>query len=182
MIRIKGNAYIYFALLLLLVPIPWLCAWLLSVAFHEFCHFLTVRLFGGRICRITIGIGGAEMESTALSKYQSVMALLAGSAGGLLLTLLGRWLPRTALCSGFLSLYNLLPFSFLDGGKILQTLFGERTGRMVESIILIMLSVGAIYLLIISQFGIFFAAIIAVLWMKKAKSSCKQGLFKVQYR
>ncbi len=180
MIRIKGNAYIYFALLLLLVPIPWLCAWLLSVAFHEFCHYLIVRLFGGHICRITIGIGGAEMESTALSKSQSVIALLAGSAGGLLLTLLGRWLPRTALCSGFLSIYNLLPFSFLDGGRILMALFGERIGRTVEGVILILLSLVSIYLLFTMKLGALFVAIIAVLWVKKAKSSCKASSFKVQ--
>ena len=180
MVRIKNNVYIYLAVLILLVPVPWLAAWLISVSFHELCHYLFVRLFGGRVHRVTIGIGGAEMESTTLPKYQCVIALLAGSIGGLLLTLLGRCLPRTALCSGLLSVYNLLPFSFLDGGRILLTLFGERAGGLVEHTFLVVLSAAAIYLVFAMQVGALPIAIVAGLWLKKVKSSCKASSFKVQ--
>ena len=180
MVKIKNNVYIYLAVLLLLVPIPWLGAWLIAVAFHELCHYLFVRLFGGRVDRIVIGIGGAEMESTVLSEFQCVVALLMGPVGGLLLTLLGRWLPRTALCSALLSVYNLLPLSFLDGGRILLILFGERTGRCIEQICLSVLSALALHFVFATGFGVLPIAIVAGLWLKKAKSSCKQDLFKVQ--
>lgn len=180
MIKIKENVYIYFAVLLLLVPLPWLGAWLLSVGVHELCHYLTVRLFGGRVLKIRIGIGGAEMEGSELSRYQSVMALLMGPAGGLLLTLLGRWLPRTALCSCILSLYNLLPFSFLDGGRILQTLLGVEFSKLIENVILFSLSILSIYLIFATEFGVLFAGVISLLWLKKAKFSCKQRSFKLQ--
>ena len=179
-VRIKGNVYIYLAVLLLFIPIPWLCAWLVSILFHEFCHYLLVQLFGGRVYKIAIGIGGAEMESTALTKLQSVMALMIGPIGGLLLTFLGKWIPRTALCSCFLSVYNLLPLSFLDGGRILTTLFGVRISRIIENIFLVMASCAIIYFSLVTGFDYLLIIIVALLWLKKVKSSCKQASFKVQ--
>ena len=180
MVRVKGNAYIYLALLLLLVPIHWLVAWLVSVIFHEICHYLIIRLFGGRVDKLTIGLGGAEMECRTLSKYQSVMAILAGPVGGLLLTLTGRWFPQIALCSGILSVYNILPLSFLDGGRVLLIILGERIGRLVEAVCLCVLTMTALYLSFATDFGILPIGIVIGLWLKKAKSSCKESSFKVQ--
>ncbi len=181
-VKVKESVYIYLAALLLLVPIPWLGAWLFAIAFHELCHYLFVRLFGGRIDRITIGIGGARMDSSGLSKYQSIMALLMGPVGGLLLTLSGRWLPRTALCCGLLSVYNLLPLSFLDGGKIVCILLGEGTIRWVEQLCMAVLSVIALYFSVVMGLGLLPIAVVGGLWLKKVKSSCKQTSFKIQYR
>ena len=70
-INVKTNTYIYLVLLLFLVPLPWLLAWLVAVAFHEVCHWVAVNLCGGEIYRLTVGIGGANMEGCMLQGWKS---------------------------------------------------------------------------------------------------------------
>lgn len=178
-IDIRPNTYIYIVLLLFLVPLKWLFAWLFAAGFHEVCHWIAVKLCGGEIYGITIGLGGAKIECGPMAKRKRLFAVLCGPVGGLFLLLFARWTPRVALCSWFLTLYNLLPLRQLDGGRALEILLGKKT-IVFEKIFLIVLSVGAMYISVFLRMGLFPAAIIAVLWMKSRNFPCKPGGCKVQ--
>ena len=123
-IDIRPNTYIYIVLLLFLLPLKWLLAWCLAAGVHEGCHWLAVRLCGGEIYKITIGLSGAKMECSPMSAKKSLIAVLSGPVGGLVPILFARWIPRTALCCWLLTMYNLLPLLHLDGGRVIQILIG----------------------------------------------------------
>jgi len=178
-IDVKPNIYIYIALLLFLIPLKWLLAWFLAAGFHEACHYLAVKLCGGEIYSITIGISGAKMECTSMSKKRRLLCVLSGPAGGLLLIISGRWLPRVAICSWLLSFYNLMPLLSLDGGRALEILIGSKA-ITVQQIFLFLLGSGAFYLFLIQNFGLLPLGIVLILWLKNRNNPCKPGICKVQ--
>ena len=178
-IDIRPNTYIYIVLLLFFVPLKWLFAWLFAAGFHEVCHWLAVRLCDGKIYSITIGFGGAEMECGPMTNKKRLFAVLLGPLGGLFLVLFARWIPRVALCSWFLSLYNLLPLLQLDGGRALEILFGEKA-LVLQKAFLIAISIIAIYASVILHLGLLPLGIIAVLWLKSRNFPCKPDICKVQ--
>ena len=178
---IRPNTYVYLGILLLLIPLPWLTAWLLAMSFHELCHWGAVRLFGGRIYKLTIGMGGAVMESDTLSKGKALFSVLCGPLGGFFLVLLGRWIPRTAVCSWFLSVYNLLPLMPLDGGRLLRLLIGtDKTFFLIEKLMLCLLAACAVYVTLCWRLGIFPLIVVGFLWIKNRNSPCKEGICRVQ--
>lgn len=119
-ITVTPGLYFFLALLILLVPLRWLLAAIISVAVHELCHMAAIRTFGFPIYSVQIGIGGATIQTQGMPIWKELVCSLAGPLGGLLLLLLARWLPVTALCAGFHSLYNLLPVYPYDGGRALR--------------------------------------------------------------
>lgn len=180
-VSVKPNTYLYLVLLLLLVPLPWLQGWVMAVAFHELCHYLTVKLCGGRVFRLVIGVSGAVMESSTLPPARGLFCILSGPVGGLLLLFLAKWLPRTALCSFALSVYNLLPLLPLDGGHALQILLrNERAFSVTQKVFLLLMTFGALFLTIFMHLGILPILFAAILWIKNRNSPCNQRLGKVQ--
>ena len=179
-LTIKPNMYIYLALLLFLIPIPWLLAWFIALAFHEFCHWVGVKLCGGSVLELVVGIGGVRMRCSPMPEKSRLLTIIVGPLGGFILAMAGSMLPRTALCSWALSAYNMLPFSFLDGGKSLEILTGANTAASIEKILLVLLSFAAIYTAITLKLGILPLAIIAGLWLKSRNSPCKPSVCKVQ--
>ena len=89
-IAVKANIYVYFVLLLFLLPIPWLFAWIAAVTLHELSHYTAVRLLGGNIYQITIGIGGINMQTSPLTDRRHLIAILSGPIGGFLPVQIGR--------------------------------------------------------------------------------------------
>ena len=108
------------ALAVLVLPLQWVAAMVLAAVFHEVCHYLVIRYYGGKILGVTVQTGGAKLEVTGLSNGQELCCALAGPLGGFLLLFGLRWMPRTAICAVFQSLYNLLPIYPLDGGRALR--------------------------------------------------------------
>lgn len=121
-VQVTAGALIFLAILLLILPLQWVFAVLVAAIFHELCHGVAVLLCGGCIKSIIISGRGAVMESTPLSVGKESICALAGPVGSLLLLLLARWMPRTAICGVIHGLYNLLPLFPLDGGRILRGL------------------------------------------------------------
>ena len=179
-VDIKPNTYLYLVILLFLLPIEWLLAWLMAMVVHEFSHWLGVKLCGGKVLELSASIGGIQMQSTPLTDRKRLFSILSGPFGGLLLASLGRWFPRMALCSWVLSVYNLLPLLFLDGGKALEIIAGASVATVTEKIILVLLSFLAIYVSVLLGFGILPVAVIVGLWLKSRKSPCKQSICKLQ--
>lgn len=108
------------ALLVLILPLRWLGAAALAGLFHEFCHLAAVKLLGGRVTQVSLGLQGAVIVAQSRSKGRELVCILAGPLGGLLLLPLAGFLPRTAICSALISAYNLLPVYPLDGGRALR--------------------------------------------------------------
>ncbi len=119
---ISGGLCLMLAALLLLFPLQWVLAAILAAAFHELCHWAAIVLCARQPVPVHYYTYGARMTLPPMSRLQEVLCALAGPAGGLCLLLFARWLPRTAVCAAFQSLYNLLPIYPMDGGRALDSL------------------------------------------------------------
>lgn len=180
-VKIRSNTYIYLALLLLFIPLRWLFALSIAVLFHELGHWVAVRLCGGRLLNVSVGIGGMVMECDVLDDGRQVLSLLCGPLFGFLPVLSGRFLPATALCSWILTVYNLLPILPLDGGRILQILLkNDRAFIIVERIFLLGITAGAIYITTFTGLGIAPILIVIILWIRNRKTPCNTRAFKLQ--
>ena len=120
-IRVEFGFYLFLACGALLLPIKLLFAWLLAVAVHEVFHLLVLRCFRVQIFSFRITSRGAVIETEPLPGYKECICALAGPLGGLLLLLLRRWLPFTAICGLLHSCYNLIPIYPLDGGRAVRS-------------------------------------------------------------
>lgn len=180
-ITFSSNTYILLAILLLAVPLPLLTAWLSAVVFHEVCHWLAVKLLGGEIYSVSIGVGGANMQCDCLSDWRRLIAVLSGPLGGFLLVLLGRWLPRVALCSWMLSAYNLLPIYPLDGGRAMEILIGNPSVfLLVQKLVVLMLILATVYAAFVLGFGVLPLLVTGGLLIKRRKFPCNADAGRVQ--
>lgn len=127
--KISGFALILLALSLLLLPLGWVGGMVLAMAIHEGCHYFAIRLCGGNVHRVNIGVHGIRMEVSGLTNWQELLCALAGPTGGLLLLFAARWVPRTAVCAAFQSLFNLLPIYPLDGGRAVRCFVNQFLSR-----------------------------------------------------
>ncbi len=178
---VKTNTYIYLTILLFTVPLRWIISWLIAIVFHEFSHWLAVKLCGGKVYKLEIGLGGADMQCSNMPERYRFLAILCGPIGGLLLACLGRWIPRVALCSFFLSLYNLLPLLPLDGGRALCILLrGSKWFFLFQNIFLIFMILLAIFCAFYLKLGLLPVVVVAILYVKCRKIPCKEGVCKVQ--
>ena len=183
-IRIGFAVWLLLAFTLLMLPLQWIVAFILAAGFHELCHYWAVRLCGGTVYSVTLTAVGAVMEASPQSSWKAIFCALSGPAGGLLLVLLARWIPRIALCAGIHSAYNLLPMSGLDGGNALRYLLElflspptcEKVCRSVESILLIWMLFWGFYGTFILQIGFlpFGIALFMILRSGKGKFPCKE--------
>ncbi len=119
-VSFSRSLYIYFALLLLMIPVRLLFALAISAAVHELFHIAAIRLMKIRINSIYIGIRGARIDAQPMTERQELLCALSGPMGGFVLLLLFRWIPVIALTGAIQSLYNLLPLYPTDGGRVLQ--------------------------------------------------------------
>ncbi len=117
--QFSGAACLLLSMMVLFLPLPWLCAMLLAAAVHEGCHWAALRLLGGRVSTIHLDIFAAQMEFYELSRGREILCALAGPVGSLSLLLLAGKFPRLAICGLVQGLYNLLPLYPMDGGRII---------------------------------------------------------------
>ncbi len=93
---------------------------------HESGHFAAMQLCGVRVREIRFsgtGIRIITRKSGAEPLVKSLFVLLSGPAVNILMyMLLKERLPDTALMSLGAGIYNLLPYSCLDGGAVLELL------------------------------------------------------------
>lgn len=170
---------IMLALAVLVLPLQWCIAIILAAVFHELCHYLAIRCCGGQILGVSFGADGAKIVVTGLSNGQELFCALAGPMGGLFLLCAIRWIPRTAICAVFQSVYNLLPMYPLDGGRALRC--GMELLMPLERADAVCLWVKRICLGLVVGFG-FYGTLILKLGLMPllfagvifAKISCKQ--------
>ncbi len=180
-LTVKSNTYIYLTILLFLVPLPWLTSWFIAACIHELCHYLAVRGCQGRVERLTISVGGAQMYSTPMSDVKRVICTLSGPVGGLLPVILYRTFPRVAICAWILSAYNLLPLLPLDGGHVLLILMSNsKWFSRMQTFLLAAFVLFGIYALVVMKIGILPLTIAVILFVKNRKTPCKKGSRRVQ--
>lgn len=121
-IKVSCPFYLFTAAILLVVPLRWVVAFLISAGVHELWHMMSLKLLGVGIRRIRISCFGTEISTEPLSNTQELLAALAGPCGSFSLLLLARFLPLTALFATIHAVYNLLPVYPLDGGRVLRCL------------------------------------------------------------
>lgn len=126
------------------------------------------------------------METDGISLGKEAVCAYAGPLGALLLLFFTRQLPRTAICVLVQSIYNLLPVFPLDGGRGLGCLLrkllgedrGEETFRAVETAVLILLILLALYAVVKLGLGLLpaLAVVLLIIKNKKINIPCKKML------
>lgn len=124
--EITPGGFVGGALLLLVLPLRWILAAGLAAAIHELGHYLAIRLCGGKVYRIRIGVGRTVMEAEPLQPVRELICAAAGPLGSFSLLLVAKYVPAAALCGLIQGLFNLLPLFPMDGGRIVRC--------MIESI------------------------------------------------
>ena len=166
---------------LLILPLPVVLSWATAVLVHEMGHWLALRLLRVPIYRIRIGLLGAELYTGPMSPLKTALCALAGPFAGMLLLLIAKYFPMTALFGLIHSLVNLIPMLPLDGGRIVHGLFYKLPGlvRAVENGALILVVGILFYLLLRSVLGIIPFLILIFLLIRR-KLSCKGDSQRVQ--
>lgn len=180
-LNIKPATYIFLVLLLFLVPISWLLGWVIAVTFHEICHYVAVKLCGGKVYSLNLNPGGANMQCSTMTGGKAIFCILFGPLGGLLPMLLGGVFPELALCSFLLSAYNLLPILPLDGGRALKIFLGDgKLFSIAQWTALVLLTGILLYFAFLLRFVLLPLAMILSLWLRSGKIPCKDSVYKLQ--
>ncbi len=113
------------------------CGWdtaltvLAAAAIHEAGHLLALKVCGGRLLRLRIGVLGAVMEVAGSMGYgRELLTVLAGPganlAAAIVLGALG--FTEAAGANAVLCAFNLLPIPPLDGGRSVWLLLSWAAG------------------------------------------------------
>lgn len=94
---------------------------LLAAGFHEWGHYMALRIIHKPPLGLTLSFSGAKMNCSPLTYGEERLAAAAGPLCSLILALLWPILPVTGLYSLVLGMVNLLPLPGLDGYRILST-------------------------------------------------------------
>lgn len=138
-------AAIYFADAGTLIP------FLKAVLWHEMGHLSVLLLFGCRIEEIKLELGGLCIRyAGAPGACADATAALAGPLAGLLYAFsAARTGPRgelSAALSIWLSAFNMIPALPLDGGRVIDALFGPTAAGLLGMISAAVLAVGGLIL------------------------------------
>ncbi len=190
MAELSGGFFLLLAAMLLLLPLPWLLAAVLAAVYHELWHYMAIRLLTREKASVHVFSFGARMPIPPMHRSKELICALAGPLGGLSLLLFAKYMPRTAICAAFQSLYNLLPVYPLDGGRALACLFSilfppplaKRALQLTEKWTLVAIGAVAVYGSLALKLGLFpmLTAGFLFLRVKIAKMPCKPGCKRVQ--
>ena len=160
---VKGTAFFFLALTLMVLPLRWFAAVVIAAAVHELGHIAAVKILGGSLCRLSIRYEGASINAQLDSRWKEAVAILAGPCAGACFILFSRWLPRVAILAAAQTLFNLLPVYPLDGGRLIRCLgVGERTMAWIEYTAILCLVLVGMYLFLGLRMGFLPLVIVSV--------------------
>ena len=177
---ISPEAYWFFCIGLLLLPLKVMAAWVISVLVHEVCHYLALNACGYTVSHVRFGAFGAKMNTGLLSTKSELISAASGPLGGFLLLIFIRVFPLLSIIAVLHSLFNLIPLYPLDGGRITYCLidrYSKNTEKLKREFDIIVISI----LIIISLYGLFklsfgilpLLTVILSAFRIKRKSACK---------
>jgi Zn-dependent protease len=144
-----------------------------SIAFHEQCHLLAAKKMGLSTNRFYLipFLGGVALITGKIKRYsQDAFVSLMGPVGGGALAMLTAglwfitgwtWLAAAASFMCLINVFNLMPLSFMDGGRVLNSIcysINKTFGMVIYSLSTLVACVGIYYLnpmvaLMIIMFG-----------------------------
>ena len=174
-----------------LLPVNWVLAWIAASIVHEFFHLIAVRAVGLRVLSVTLSGNGAVISTESMYPLQELLCALSGPLGALLLLLVSRYLPILSVCALVQSLFNLLPYYPLDGGRALYNLVllitdetrATRISSCINSAIIVILGTISLFMQIRFHCCFFPMCLALLLFFKNRKTiiPCKQRNQIVQY-
>ena len=182
---IDPGVCLFWAFLLLLVPIRWMAAFFLAVCCHELLHYISLKLMHRRISEVRVGVSGISMCVSGLTDLQELICAVSGPTAGLLLLPLYRKFPEISICAWIQSCYNLLPVYPLDGGRALKCLanilFPDLAGKICMAAEWITVA-GIVFIGIRYEMGsaVWVAAILLAVRLLNGKIPCKRQHLGVQ--
>lgn len=164
-VNIRFTFLIFTALIFLVRDGMTLFGFFTVCMLHEFGHGAALKLSGGAIESLTFHGMGIKMQSRRtqlLSAKREALVLIAGPAVNLIMFMILSALSADnefAAINLAAAVFNLLPYSMLDGGSLLN-LAAEQTSspffmKTVYNIIRIMISLILLYLMIFLDEGVF---------------------------
>ncbi len=173
-VRADFSFFLFMSLLFLLRESCEVWGIIMVCLLHESGHLIMISLFGIRIKEIRLsgyGINIITSKNAADSDWKNVIVLLSGPAVNILLFfLLRNSFHDTAVLSLSAGIYNLLPYSRLDGGAAIDTLIlgniHEKTINAVLTFIrisLIAVSASMVYVYGIRVFPVMAAFVVLYL-------------------
>lgn len=157
-INISAGGVLLLAALYFFMDTRDFIALMLAAAAHECGHIAALRAAGCRIRGFTADAGGAVIERRGgAGPAWELVCLAAGPAAGFIYaiaaSLIGGELGSgLLLCSAgmssVLSVFNLLPSPPLDGGRIVQVLFGDKAAEIAG-----LLTASAVFLIGFAAFS-----------------------------
>lgn len=169
------------AAFVLIVPLRLLFAWSFAILIHELGHYIALRLLRIRVLSVNIGLSGVFMDTEPVNQWQEALCAVAGPLSGLCVLPFSRWMPCTAIFALVHSLFNLLPFYPLDGGRVLKGIlllcFTQNTCDVVMKTIK---TVGCVLLFVLLLRFLNSLAIVSAMMIilylktKQRKTPCKQ--------
>ncbi|MCM1133769.1 MAG: M50 family metallopeptidase [Ruminococcus flavefaciens] len=123
-IRVKFSFLLFNALLFMFRDTEIISAFYIACILHEAGHITALKLLGGELKSIVLSWSGIKMSASPCSSLkEGIFVLLSGPAVNIVLYIvltacgIKGFLPLFNLAEG---LFNLLPYSMLDGGAVLN--------------------------------------------------------------
>ena len=175
---ISVGACLLCSVMILILPLQWIFAVVIAALIHEAFHALTVWMCGGKVLSVQVGRRGVRIKSTMLTPGKELICCLSGPAGSFLPLLLLRFIPRIAFCAAVHGVFNLLPLSFLDGGKAFSILLRMILPSKAEKLMAVIQHVCLAFLWMIALYLTFFLHIgfMPLIFMLAATSAAKKDL------
>lgn len=148
-----------------------------AAVFHELGHWMAVRMVGGRIALLRLSAVGAQMcMENALSYGQEILCALTGPLFNFVMVCFSVWAGHDIFAGMNLALgvFNLLPISALDGGRVLNcattAVFGTEVSGCVCKIVDVIFSAAVSVIGVILFFtGGSVTLLLAAAWLWKCE-------------
>ena len=128
-IRVDASAWIFFSLMILLLPLKWVWAAIFAAAVHECFHLAALACLRIPVYSLNIGGRGAVLETGGMRPGQELLCALVGPVGSFLLVLMLHRFPRLALCGLAQGTFNLIPTTSSDGWRAVRSLIALLPGK-----------------------------------------------------